>query len=67
MTHQFREGERVRTNQRVHRLHTGSIGTIQRVAHTGTLFDVLFAGERAPLLMYRDQLEALPPQDQEPA
>jgi hypothetical protein len=67
MTHLFKEGERVRTNQCVHRLHTGSTGTIRRIFDTGDLFDVLFAGERAPLLMYRDQLEALPPQDQEPA
>jgi len=67
MTHQFRKGDRVRTNQCVHRLHTGSIGTIHHIFDTGDLFDVLFAGFRAPLLMYRDQLEALPPQDQETA
>jgi len=63
--HQFGAGDRVCTNQCVHRLHAGSIGTIQRVAHTGTLFDVLFAGYHVPLLMYHDQLEAPPPQNQE--
>ena len=63
MTPLFKAGEHVRTNQCVHRLHTGRTGTIHRIFDTGDLFDVLFAGERAPLRMYRDQLEALPWQD----
>ena len=63
--HQFGAGDHVCTNQRVHRLHAGTIGTIQRVSDTGNLFDVLFVGHRVPLLMFHDQLEAPPPQNQE--
>jgi hypothetical protein len=58
----FREGDRVRTNQRVHRLPAGSIGTITRVYGDGVLLDVLFVGNRAPQFMYPEQLEVLSPQ-----
>ena len=63
--HQFGAGDQVCTNQRVHRLHSGSMGTIQRVSDTGTMFDVLFVGHQAPLLMFREQLEAPPSKYQE--
>ena len=63
--HQFGAGDQVCTNQRVHRLHAGSRGTIQRVSDTGTMFDVLFVGHQAPLLMFREQLEAPPSKNQE--
>jgi len=64
-TAHFGAGDHVCTNQRVHRLHAGTMGTIQRVSDTGNLFDVLFVGHRLPLLMFHDQLEVPPPQNQE--
>jgi hypothetical protein len=61
----FQIGDRVRTTQRVHRLPAGSIGRIQGIFDTSDLFDVLFVSYRAPLLMYYEQLEVLPPQGEE--
>jgi hypothetical protein len=63
--HQFDAGDHVCTNQRVHRLHAGAMGTIQWISDTGNMFEVLFVGHRAALLMFHDQLETPPPQDQE--
>ena len=61
----FQIGDRVRTTKRVHRLPAGSTGRIQGIFDTGDLFDVLFVGYRVPLLMYHEQLDALPPQGEE--
>ena len=60
--HQFSEGDRVRTRQRVGRLPAGSIGTIQTV-FTCDVLNVLFVGYRSPFLIYHDRLEA-PPSNQ---
>jgi hypothetical protein len=50
----------VRTLRAIGRWPAGSIGTIYTVFRAGDLLDVLFAGYRAPVMIYHDQLEALP-------
>lgn len=64
--HQFKVGDCVRTLRPIGRLPIGSIGTIHRVFGTGGMISVMFADHHAPLLLYYDRIEALPPQHQVP-